>query len=48
MYACLRSSYPAVSYSGSQKFFLNGIALLGEPAVAPLGQSIITFENCYN
>jgi len=35
-------------YSDSQKFFPNGIALLGKPAVAPKSQSVITFENGYN
>jgi len=34
--------------SDSQKFFPNGIALLGEPAVALTSQAVITFENGYN
>jgi len=34
-------------YSDSQRFVLNGIALLAGPAVTPLSQSVITFENCY-
>jgi len=35
------------NYSYYQKFFRNAIALLGEPAVAPGSQSVITFENCF-
>jgi hypothetical protein len=34
-------------YSDSQKFFLNGAALLDEPAGAATIQSAITLENCY-
>jgi len=39
---------PHTLYSGSRKFLLNGIAVLGKPAVALASQSVITFENCYN
>jgi len=35
------------SYSDSRKFCRNQIALLDKPAVAPRGQSVITFENPY-
>jgi hypothetical protein len=37
----------SVSYTHSQKCFMNGVALLDKPAVAPTCQSLITFENCY-
>ena len=30
-----------------KSFFLNGVALLDKPAVAPTCRSVITFENCY-
>ncbi len=35
-------------HGDSRKFSNNGIALLDKPAVAPIGESVITFENCYN
>jgi len=35
------------NYSDSRKFCRNQIALLDKPAVAPRGQSVITFENPY-
>jgi hypothetical protein len=38
----------SVSYTHSQKFVMNGVALLDKPTVAPTCQSVITFENCYN
>jgi hypothetical protein len=38
---------PAVLRIASQKFFLNGVALLDKPAVARIRQSVSTFENCY-
>jgi hypothetical protein len=31
-----------------RKFLRNEIALLDKPAVAPISQSVITFENYYN
>jgi hypothetical protein len=36
-----------ISYAHSQKFVMNGVVLLDNPAVAPTCQSVITFENCY-
>ena len=40
--------YSSAGYSRSLKFCRNRRALLGEPAVAPVNQSVITFENCLN
>jgi hypothetical protein len=37
-----------ISYAHSQKFVMNGVALLDNPAVATTCQSVITFENCYS
>ncbi len=37
----------SVFYRHSQKFLVNGVALLDKPAVAPTCQSVITSENCY-